>query len=101
VRLMMSSSAPPAMPDRACTRVMALTSFRRWVIVAGIPVLVDLAKVNIFNMFRLCACGFLPAQRQEVLRPFDGLTDFAKQLLQVFVAVDEINLRCIDDQKIR
>jgi len=34
----------------------------------------------------------LPAQRQEVLCALDGLGDFAQQFLQIFVAIDEINL---------
>ena len=32
---------------------------------------------------------------------FDRGGDFAQQLLQVFVAVDEINFRSIDDQQVR
>jgi hypothetical protein len=35
---------------------------------------------------------FLSAQRQEVLRALDRLGHFAQQFLQVFVAVDEINV---------
>src|SRR5580704_19700425 len=42
----------------------------------------------------------LPAQWQEVLRPLDRLRHLAQQLLQVFVAVDEINVRSVDDQQV-
>ena len=38
----------------------------------------------------LRARGVLTAEREKILRAFDGLGDFAQQLLQVFVAVDEI-----------
>lgn len=40
----------------------------------------------------LCARSVLSAERQEILRAFDGLGDFAQQLLEVCVAVDEIYL---------
>src|ERR1700686_1974333 len=34
----------------------------------------------------------LPTQRQEILRALDRLGDFTQQFLQVFVAIDEINV---------
>jgi hypothetical protein len=34
---------------------------------------------------------FLPSQRQEILRAFDGLGNFAKEFLQIFIAVDKID----------
>src|SRR5579864_1866270 len=43
----------------------------------------------------------LPAQRQEVLCALDGLGNFAQQLLQVFIAIDEINVRGVDNQQVR
>src|SRR5436309_10877923 len=46
------------------------------------------------------AGGRFPAQRQEVLRALDGLGQPPQQLLQVFVAVDEINVRSIHNQQV-
>jgi len=40
---------------------------------------------------------FLPTQRQEILRALDRFRYFPQQLLQVFIAVDEIDLRSVDD----
>ena len=44
--------------------------------------------------------GVLPAQRQEILRPLDGLRHFAEEFLQVFVAVDEIDVGGVDDEQV-
>src|SRR6266496_4987983 len=44
---------------------------------------------------------FLAAQRQEVLRALDRGGDFSQQLLQVFVALDEVDLRRVHDQQVR
>src|SRR5579859_1770273 len=43
---------------------------------------------------------FLPTQGQEVLRAFNRLGHLAQQFLQVLIAVDEINLRGVDDQQV-
>jgi hypothetical protein len=40
----------------------------------------------------LSAGCFLSSQGQEVLRPLDRRRDLAKEFLQVFVAVHEVNL---------
>ena len=40
----------------------------------------------------LRAGRFLPAQRQEVLCALDRFGHFSQQFLQIFVAVDEINV---------
>src|SRR6185437_8151374 len=50
---------------------------------------------------RLRAGGFLAPQRQEVLCAFDGLRDLTQQLLQIFVAFNEIDLGGINDQQVR
>src|SRR5277367_2959607 len=50
---------------------------------------------------RLRPRPILPTQRQKILRPLDRLGHLPQQFLQVFVAVDEINLRRIHDQQVR
>src|SRR5262249_33247036 len=45
-------------------------------------------------------CRLLPSQRQEILRTLDGFGDLPQQLLQVIVAVHEINLRRIHNQQV-
>ena len=44
---------------------------------------------------------FLAAQWQEILRALDGFGDFAQKFFQIFVAVDEIDLRGVDDEQVR
>ena len=48
----------------------------------------------------LCAGGIFAAQGQKILRAFDGGGDFFQQFLQVFVAVDEIDLIGVDDEQV-
>src|SRR6266849_703068 len=40
------------------------------------------------------------SEGKKILRPFDGVLEAAKQLLEIGVAIDEINVRSIDDQQI-
>src|ERR1700678_813872 len=46
------------------------------------------------------ASRFLAAQRQKILHALDRSGDFFQQLLQVLIAIDEINLRRIHNQQI-
>ncbi len=48
----------------------------------------------------LRAGGFFPSQGQKVLCALDGFGNLAQQLLQIFVALHEIDLRRIHDQQI-
>jgi hypothetical protein len=41
------------------------------------------------------------AQGKEILRALDGILEAAKELPEVGVALDEIDLRSIDDQQVR
>jgi hypothetical protein len=56
-----------------------------------------LSLINVIFKFHLISrarCR-LPAERQEVLRALDGLSQASQQLLQVFVAVHKIDVRSI------
>src|SRR5205807_1472940 len=48
----------------------------------------------------LRARRFLAAQRQEVLRALDRLGDFAEEFFQVFVVINEVDFRGIDDEQV-
>src|SRR5260370_41179437 len=62
---------------------------------------VQLARRTSLQRLSSRADRFLSAQRQEVLRAFDRLSHLAQQFLQVFVAVDEIDIGRINDQQVR
>src|SRR2546427_9689316 len=44
--------------------------------------------------------GSALSEGKKILCPFDGVLEAAKELLQIGVAIDEINVRSIDDQQI-
>jgi len=46
----------------------------------------------------LGGCCFVAPERQEILGPLDGRRDLAQELLQVLIALDEIDFRGVDDQ---
>src|SRR5579885_3714853 len=50
----------------------------------------------------VCLRGFSlrRTEREEILRALDRFLETAKELLQVFVARDEVDFRSVDDQKI-
>jgi len=76
----------PSSPEAAIFAVYGLKENARLVLTRS-----D-ASGNAKNPKDLHAHRVLPAQRQEVLCALDGLGDFAQQFLQIFVAIDEINL---------
>ena len=51
--------------------------------------------------FRGVAELFGGAQRQEILRAFDGVLEAAEERLEVGAALDEVDVGGVDDQKIR
>src|SRR2546422_7808132 len=40
------------------------------------------------------------SEGKKILCPFDGVLEAAKELLEIGVAIDEINVRSVDDQQI-
>jgi hypothetical protein len=101
---------PPDLPDPrtpqfvgAATdrvrRLLEITRGRAFVLFTSYAQMNEIYD-RLLGLLDLRAGRILTAQRQEILRALDRGGDFFQQFLQVFVAVDEVDLGSVHDQQV-